>query len=266
MTALGDRYAVCERVLRWGSFAADVELAREAGIRAIGVDHAAVDAVGVDDAARILDGEGVAVSTYLALEDILGLDGASAPLDEAARRLDHAARLGASGAVVATGPLGGRSVVDADATCRSWLESAAPLAVERHVRLVLEPVHPLMRHWSYVHTLEHALALANGIAGAGVVLDVGHVWWERDLDRIIREHVDDIGLVQVTNIDRAALEEVRYDRAPLPSRGDVPLGRIVAALEAAGYAGWYEDETIARIPRDERLAVLVASREWFESL
>jgi sugar phosphate isomerase/epimerase len=266
MSALGDRYAVCERVLRWGSFAADVELASEAGIRAIGVDHAAVDAVGVEEAARILDGEGVAVSTYLALEDILGLDGASASLDEAARRLDHAARLGASGAVVATGPIGSRSVVDADATCRNWLECAAPLAVERGVRLVFEPVHPLMRHWSYVHTLEHGLALATGIAGAGLVLDVGHVWWERDLDRIIRDHVDDIGLVQVTNIARAALEEVRYDRAPLPSGGDVPLGAIVAALEAAGYEGWYEDETIARIPRDERLAVLVASREWFESL
>ena len=266
MTALGDRYAVCERVLRWGSFAADVELAREAGIRAIGVDHAAVDAVGVDEAARILDGEGVAVSTYLALEDILGTDGASASLDEANRRLDHAARLGASGAVVATGPLGGRTVADADATCRGWLESAAPLAAERGVRLVFEPVHPLMRHWSYVHTLEHGLALASGIAGAGVVLDVGHVWWERDLDRIIRDHVDDIGLVQVTNIARAALEEVRYDRAPLPSGGDVPVGAIVATLEAAGYRGWYEDETIARIPRDERLAVLVASREWFESL
>ena len=266
MSALGARYAVCERVLRWGAFAADVALAREAGIRAIGVDHAAVDAVGADEAARVLDGEGVVVSTYLALADILTADGATAPLDDATRRLDAAARLGASGAVVATGPLGARSVADADVASRAWLESAAPLAVERSVRLLLEPVHPLMRHWSYVHTLEHGLALAADIPGSGVVLDVGHVWWERDLDELIREHVDDIGLVQVTNIDRAALEEIRYDRAPLADGGDVPLAALVAALEAAGYSGWYEDETIARIPRDERLAVLVASREWFESL
>jgi sugar phosphate isomerase/epimerase len=123
-----------------------------------------------------------------------------------------------------------------------------------------------MRHWYDVHTLEHGLALAGGIEGAGVVLDVGHVWWERDLDRLINDHIDDIGLVQVTNIDRAALVEVRYDRAPLATGGDVPVASIVATLEAAGYRGWYEDETIARIPRDERLAVLVASREWFESL
>jgi sugar phosphate isomerase/epimerase len=266
MSGLGARYAVCERVLRWGSFAADVALAREAGIRAIGVDHAAVDSVGADEAALVLDGEGVAASTYLALDDILAGGGGTASHDEAARRLDHAARLGAAGAVVATGPLGARSVAEADGACRAWIEAAAPLALDRGVRLLLEPVHPLMRHWSYVHTLEHGLALVDDVPGTGVVLDVGHVWWEPDLDALIRAHVDAIGLVQVTNIDRAALEEVRYDRAPLPNGGDVPLAAIVAVLEAAGYPGWYEDETIARIPRDERLAVLVASREWFESL
>jgi sugar phosphate isomerase/epimerase len=265
MSDLGGRYAVCERVLRWGSFAADVALASDAGIRAIGVDHAAVDAVGVDEAARILDDAGMDVSSYLALEDILGAGG-TAPLDEAARRLEVAARLGASGAVVATGPLGDRAVVDADAACRAWLEAAAPLAADRGVRLLFEPVHPLMRHWSYVHTLEHGLALVAGVPGTAVVLDVGHVWWERDLDALIRTNIGEIGLVQVTNIDRAALEEVRYDRAPLPNGGDVPLAALVGTLEAAGYRGWYEDETIARIPRDERLAVLVASREWFEAL
>jgi sugar phosphate isomerase/epimerase len=136
VTSVGARYAVCERVLRWGSFAADVALAREAGIRAIGVDHAAVDAVGSEEAALVLEGEGVEVSTYLALEDILVADGSTASRDEAARRLDVAACLGASGAVVATGPLGRRAVPDADAACREWLESSAPLAVDRGVRLL----------------------------------------------------------------------------------------------------------------------------------
>src|SRR4029078_5039139 len=114
--------AVCERVLRWGSFAADVELACAAGVRAIGVDHAPVGAVGVDEADRILRDEGLAVSTYLALDDILRAAGGPASLDEAARRLDAAAVLGASGAVVATGRLGSRAVPDADAACRGWLE------------------------------------------------------------------------------------------------------------------------------------------------
>ena len=40
------------------------------------------------------------------------------------------------------------------------------------------------------------------VAGTAVVLDVGDVWWERDLDALTAD-IDEIGLVQVTNIDRA---------------------------------------------------------------
>jgi sugar phosphate isomerase/epimerase len=265
MSSPGARYAVCERVLRQGSFADDVTLTRAAGIGALGVDADAVDTIGVEAAARILDGEGIRVSSYMALEDILQADATTASLDEAARRLDVAARLGASGALVATGPLDARPATEADAICRDWLARAAPLAAARGVRLMLEPLHPLMRRWSFVHTLAHALAMVDGIAGAGVVLDLGHVWWERDLEAQIREHVDAVVSVQVTDVDRAALDDIRYERAPLGT-GDVPVAALVGVLESSGYRGWYENETLVRTLRDERLAVLRASREWFEAL
>ena len=259
------RYAVCEQVLRQGSFAGDVALARAAGIGAMGVDAAAVDAIGVDEAARVLDGEDIRVSSYMALEDILLEDGGTASLDGASRRLDIAARLGAPGALVATGPLGAHAPAQAEAMCRDWLARAAPLAAEREVRIMLEPMHPLMRRWSFVHTLCHALTLVEGIEGAGVVLDLGHVWWEHGLDVLIREHIGEIVSVQVTNVDAAALEEIRYERAPLDT-GDVPVAPLVRLLESSGYRGWYENETIVRTPRDQRLDVLRASREWFEAL
>ncbi|MGH7898810.1 MAG: hypothetical protein ACREQQ_12715 [Candidatus Binatia bacterium] len=92
------RYAVCENVLRQGSFGADVALGRAAGIVGIGVDAAIVDAIGVGEAGRILDGEGLRVSSYMTLENILGREGGTASVDDAARRLDVAARLGAPGA------------------------------------------------------------------------------------------------------------------------------------------------------------------------
>lgn len=265
MGTLGDRYAVCEGVLRQGSFAADVALVAAAGIAAIGVDAHAVEAAGEDEAHRILDGEGVRVSSYMTLEDILTGDTGTAALDGVARRLDVAANLGAPGALVGTGPLGSRSLEAADVTCRDWLERVAALAIERGVRIMLEPMHPLMRRWSYVHTLRDALALTDGIGGVGVVLDVGHVWWEHGLDELIGAHVDAIVSVQVTNVDAAALEEIRYERAPLAA-GDVPVAAIVGLLESSGYAGWYENEMLVRIPREERLGVLRASREWFEAL
>jgi sugar phosphate isomerase/epimerase len=262
---LAARYAVCERILRQGSFADDVALARSAGIGAIGVDAAAVDDVGVDEAVRILDCEGLRVSSYMGLEDILEEQRSPASPEETARRLDIAARLGAPGVLVATGPVGPRSTAQADVICRDWLARAALLAAEREVRIMLEPMHPLMRRWSFVHTLRHALTFVDGISGAGVVVDFGHIWWEDGLDVLIQEHVDEIVSVQVTNVDAAALEDIRYERAPLDV-GDVPVASLVGLLESSGYRGWYENETLVRTPRDRRLEMLRASREWFEKL
>ena len=259
------RSAVCEHVVRQGSFADDVRLVAAAGIAAIGVDAAAVDAIGVDAAARLLDGEGLRVSSYIGLADILPAEGSPASLDEAARRLDVAGTLGAPGVLVATGPLGSLDPVRADASCRSWLTRAGPLAAARGVRIMLEPMHPLMRRWSFVHTVRHALALVDGMVGVGIVVDLGHVWWEHGLDSLIRTHIDEIVSVQVTNVDAAALEEIRYERAPV-DRGDVPVASLVGLLESSGYRGWYEDETLVRTPRDRRLDTLRASREWFERL
>lgn len=257
------RYAVCESVIRQGSFADDVAMVVAAGITGMGVDAAAVSAVGADEAARILEGEGVRASSYMdETAMILNEDDDAASLDSMTRRLDAAARVGAPSVLVITGPLGALSTADADARCRDRLASAASVAVERGLRIMLEPTHPVMRQWSYVHTLRHALSLVDGCVGAGVVFDVGHVWWEQGLESLLNAHVEQIVTVQLTNVDRAALDELRYERAPFGA-GDVPVANLVACLESAGYRGWYENEARIRIPRDQRLDVLRLSREWF---
>jgi sugar phosphate isomerase/epimerase len=228
----------------------------------MGVDAAAVNQVGADEAARVLDGEGVRASSYMdetAL--ILSDDDEAASIETMRRRLDNAAEVGAPSVLVITGPLGARRPPDADSSVRDRLAAAALPAVERGLRIMLEPTHPVMRQWSYVHTLRHALSLVEGIEGAGVVFDVGHVWWEQDLESLLSAHVDQIVTVQVTNVDRSALDELRYERAPLDA-GDVPVANLVAQLESAGYRGWYENETRIRIPRDQRLEMLRSSREW----
>ncbi len=259
------RFAVCELVLRQGSFADDVALTKAAGVSAIGVDATAVDAIGAEEARRVLDGEGVRVSSYLALPSILGDGGTPASLDETARRLEVAASLGAPSVLAVTGTLGALAPTEADAICRDWLARASDLAARCGVRVMLEPIHPVMRHLSFVHTLNHGLSLVDGIDGTGVVLDLGHVWWERGLGELIQDHVADIVSVQVTNVDSAALAESRYERAPLAC-GDVPVASLIRLLESSGYRGWYEDEVLVRSPRDQRLARLQASREWFEAI
>ncbi|MGH7819227.1 MAG: sugar phosphate isomerase/epimerase family protein, partial [Candidatus Binatia bacterium] len=213
----------------------------------------------------ILDGEGIRASSYMTLAPILRGDGGTASLDDAARGLDVAARLAAPGTLVMTGPLGALHPTQAEAICRDWLGGAAALAAERGIRIMLEPLHPLMRRWSFVHTLRHALEWVEGIAGAGVVLDLGHVWWEHGLDALIREHVGAIVSVQVTNVAAAALSEMRYERTALDA-GDVPVEALIRVVESSGYRGWYENEVLVRIPRDRRLEWLRASRQWFEEL
>jgi sugar phosphate isomerase/epimerase len=213
----------------------------------------------------MLDGEGIGVSSYIALARILASDRATAPLDETGRRLEVAAAAGAPAAVVLTGPLGARTLADAEAMCRDWLVQASELAAGCGIRIALEPVHPLLRHLSFVHTLQHGLAMVNGIDEAGLVFDVGHLWWERDLDVLVRENIERIVSVQLTNVDTAALEDAHYVRAPLPC-GDVPVASLVGLLESSGYRGWYENEVLVRSRRDQRLDRLRESREWFGAL
>ena len=265
MSRPADRYAVCERVLRQGSFADDVALVRVAGIGAMEWDVDVVDQIGVPEAVGILDGEGVRASSYMGLGEIFVADGITAPMDDVARHLDVAARLGAPSArrchrpARCAGSGAGRHDLSRLARRRSRVVRT------RRADRLLEPVHPLMRRWSYVHTLRHGLTLVAYISGAGLVLDLGHVWWEHGLDGLIREHIDEIVSVQLTNVDTGALDELRYERSSFDC-GDVPVASLVRLLETAGYRGWYENEILARIPRDRRLDVLRASRVWVEAL
>lgn len=254
---------MCELVLRQGSFADDVAVTKAAGVGAIGVLVDPVDAIGVDEARRILDDEGIQASSYNALTILQGET--TADLDRTERQLEIAARLGAPAALAITGGLGGHTEADAEARCRDWLARAAALAVDYGIRIMLEPIHPLMRNLSFVHTMAHGLAMVEDIEGAGIVLDVGNVWWEHDLERLVRDHVADIFTVQLTNVDAAALAEARYERAPLAT-GDIPVAPLIRLLESVGYQGWYEEEVLIRSRRDQRLDLVRASREWFEAL
>ena len=247
--------------LRWGSFAADVSLAREAGIFAIGVDHTAVDAVGAEEAARILDGEGVAVSTYLALEDILGAGG-TASLDEAAASTRGRGRAQArSGAVVATGPLGDRTVADADAACRDVARSGRPprsrpgrrpalrTGASADAPLVLRAARSNTGSRSSSACRERPSSSTSGTSGGNATSTPHPRVHRRDRARAGHQHRP-----------RPRWKRSGTTARRCPTAAMCRWPRSFGTLEAAGYRGWYEDETIARIPRDERLAVLVGHR------
>ena len=62
---------------------------------------------------------------------------------------------------------------------------------------------PLMRSYTYVHTLSHALELVADLDGATVVIDLGTCGADTRLVELVQTHVADIGTVQLTDISRS---------------------------------------------------------------
>jgi sugar phosphate isomerase/epimerase len=85
----------------------------------------------------------------------------------------------------------------------------------------------------FVHTLRDAVELAWRL-DAGVCMDIGACWAERNLQGTIAAGIDAIELVQVSDFSIGT--RCTPDRL-VPGDGDIPLSRIVGNLLAAGYGG-----------------------------
>ena len=85
-----------------------------------------------------------------------------------------------------------------------------------------------------------ALDLARRL-DTGVCMEVNACWAERDLASTIADGVDRIRLVQVSDFKVGTLAS---SQRLVPGDGDIPLARIIAAAESAGYTGSYELELI----------------------
>jgi sugar phosphate isomerase/epimerase len=260
------RYAVCQSVLRSGDLATDIGWAGAAGATGIGLDASAVLATGIDAVVDLLAQNGLAVSSLQpALDPIL----TSTTQREVAANVEAMVTLctdlGASGIMLTTGPRGDRSIAAADRACAAWLSDMAPIAADAGVSLLLEPVHPLLRDVSYVHSLRHAVELTAGQAGTALVADTGHLWWDRRVNEDLTELASAIGSVQIDDIDGDALVEMSYRRTQLGD-GVIPLAEIIEALETSGYRGFYENEVIARIPRGDRTAFVRLGGERLAAL
>lgn len=241
--------------MRGHDFATDVAWTAAAGATGICLAGDAVEAHGVEATKALLAEHGLAVSSIeRAVGSVLADDPIEVQEQQVARAVELCVALGAPAVLITTGPIdgSGTSAVEADRQCRAWFERMAPIAVAGGVRLMLEPVHPLLRWVSYVHTLRHAVDLTGAAPGTGVLVDVGHLWWDRDVLDDIATLADQIVSVQIDDVDPVTLREFRYTRLQLGD-GAIPLPTLVGALEAAGYTGWYENENGMRMKREDRI-------------
>jgi sugar phosphate isomerase/epimerase len=237
-----------------------VEGCVRASIPAIGLWRESVAETGLRASARLVADAGLRVSSLCRG----GWFGAATPgerkrrLDDNRRAIDEAAVLGTNLLVLVCGPAPDRKLEAARAYVEEAIASLLPYALERGVRLGIEPLHPMYAaERSVIVTLAEANALVRRLnsVGVGVVIDVYHVWWDPEVSvqitaaagHILGFHVCD-WLVPTTDLLLAR---------GMMGDGVIELRRLRAAVEAAGYCGPIEveifNQEIWQLPGNEIL-------------
>jgi D-psicose/D-tagatose/L-ribulose 3-epimerase len=186
-------------------------------------------------AAEILERLGLAATVVLVMGP--GRELVAAPKETVAETQDYLRRVVdaavAVGSPVIAGPAYtsvGRAwlIEDRAAAYRELRASLRPVAEYAAAQGVTVAVEPLNRYeTSLINTVDQALEALDGVDGAALALDVYHMNIEEtDIPAAIARAAGRIAHVQVSANDRGA-----------PGRDHLDWPAIVAALDAAGYAG-----------------------------
>jgi sugar phosphate isomerase/epimerase len=262
---LEERFSVCEHVLRLGRLDLDLAATAAAGASAVSLNVSDFGPFSIADRRRLLDDSGLEVSSYID-PALMWLGPARPDLDRLEQAFLDAAALRSPTFLFIAGPLTDRSGPQADEQVLEALAAVTERTAGSGVRAMLEPLHPIARDLSYVHTVGHAVRLVRQVEGVGIVLDVGASWWEHDLVESVTANLDILLAVQITGVSADRLVERRYLRTRCSDEGDVPVEDLVRSLVAVGYDGWFEHEVLATASRDERIAMVGADQAWFRRL
>ena len=235
-------------VSRQFGFAEAVDACLAQGVTAIAPWRDQVEAIGLDEAARIVKVNGLRVTGYcrggmFPAADEIGL---AAAIGDNKRAIDEAAALGADCLVMVVGGLAGKSkdIAAARAMVADGLAAVLPYARACKVPLAIEPLHPMYAaDRACVNTLEQALDLCDALgAGVGVAIDVYHTWWDPKIRpqiaragrkrQILAHHICDW---------LTPTRDLLLDRGMMGD-GVIDLKQFRADIERAGFHGPQEVE------------------------
>jgi len=227
------------------SLAEDLAFWEAHGITNAGVSVAKLEACGWETGTDLVVG---AVGRGLQVVDLIGLGPFhlanprrwDAQRERLIRSIDTAVAVGAGSVVFTTGPFAPLSWEEAADALEAALRPVLGEARARGVEFAIEHTNSLRVDVGFVHTLRDAIALSCRL-DTGVCMEVNACWAERGLAATIHDGVDRIRLVQVSDF---AVGTVASSQRLVPGDGDIPLGRIVGDLVAAGYGGAFELELI----------------------
>jgi sugar phosphate isomerase/epimerase len=223
----------------------DIAFWRAHGIRNVGISVAKLEAFGWEDGAKLVAD---AVAGGLNVVDLIGLGPFhladpsrwDAKRERLLRAIDTAAAVEAPIVVFTTGPFTPLTWDEAADALEAALQPVLTEARARNVDFAIEHTNSLRVDVGFVHTLRDAVDLAARL-GTGVCMEVNACWTERALDATIREHVDRIRLVQISDFK---VGTIASSQRLVPGDGDIPLARILRTLVDAGYDGMFELELI----------------------
>ncbi|HEY7106619.1 MAG TPA: TIM barrel protein [Acidimicrobiia bacterium] len=235
--AVHPRLSVNEECAGSLPFADEVTFWRELGVDTIGAISPKLEEIGWD--------------TDVVLAAGLQVDNIGTEQRVINESIDFAAAACAGSVWFTSGTIGSRLWEEA---ADEFCEHVAPAVASARavgVTLAVEPTNPLRADISFVFTLRDSLALARE-AGISVVLELACCWYERGLEALVREHVDRIALVQISDYVLGTLDTP--NRAAIGD-GDIPLERLMGILLDAGYAGSFDLEILGpRIAAEGHLA------------
>jgi len=243
----------------------DLDFYARNDVHTIGVSLRKLDAEGLTGPSRLIKDAALEVADLIGVGP-LALDQPDEWPHQQARLLaavDLADHLGAGCLVVTTGPAGRLTWEEAALAFGEATVETRARAAERGVVLAMEHTNSLRADVGFVHTLRDAIDLARHL-GIGVCMEINACWGERDLATTIRDGVDVVRLVQVS--DYAVGTTTTPDRL-VPGDGDIPLERIVGQVLEAGYEGFFDLELVGpHIDEEGYESAITRSIEYLDRL
>jgi sugar phosphate isomerase/epimerase len=229
---------------------ADIALWDELGIDYVALILPKILEIGWDEATRLVADAGVRVSTVFG-PTYRPLDRSSATFAEdqqqTVRTVDFAAEVGAETVYICSGAVPGAGW---DEACALFCELVAP-AVERGqqlgVPLLLEPTNPMRADISFIFWQRDAMDLARR-AGTKVMFDLQSCWYERGIEQVARDHVDLIGITQISDF---RIGTTMTGNRVVPGDGDIPLERLLRTVVDAGFEGPFDLEVMGPVVEEE---------------
>ena len=240
---LGD-LSINQRTLRQLGLEALLAASIEKGVGGVGVWREQIAELGIERCRKLVRESGLEATSLCRGGFFTGANGAPVGnLADNRRAIDEAAELGAVTLVLVCGAAPEGDTGEGERQVAAALAELVPYAVERGVRLAIEPMHPMYcADRSVIVTIDQALRVAAPYPAdeVGLALDTYHIWWDPDLPGAIQRATGRIHVFQVADWVEP-LGHPLLSRG-LPGAGVIRLREIHQRVREAGFEGLVEVE------------------------